>query len=80
MSAKSAPRRTASGPNEGWLDIAKTASAKAHIKKAIQKKNSDLMKEETIRRGTRARLESFAAQDIGEGEMEKLLEPAESLR
>jgi guanosine-3',5'-bis(diphosphate) 3'-pyrophosphohydrolase len=36
--------KTASGPNEGWLDIAKTASAKAHIKKAIQKKNSDIMK------------------------------------
>jgi (p)ppGpp synthase/HD superfamily hydrolase len=31
------------------------------------------MKDEAIRRGTRARLESFAAQDIGEGEMEKLL-------
>jgi|LAHS01.1.fsa_nt_gb guanosine-3',5'-bis(diphosphate) 3'-pyrophosphohydrolase len=65
--------KTASGPNEGWLDIAKTASAKAHIKKAIQKKNSDIMKDEAIRRGRESALESFAAQDIGEGEMEKLL-------
>src|SRR5574344_1458869 len=65
--------KTASGPNLGWLDIAKTASAKAHIKKAIQKKNSDIMKDEAIRRGRDSALESFAAQDIGEGEMEKLL-------
>jgi len=66
--------KTASGPNLGWLDIAKTASAKAHIKKAIQKKNADLTLEENIQRGHDAAVESFASQDIGEGEMSKLLD------
>lgn len=61
------------GPNQGWLEIAKTASAKSHIKKSIAK-NSQYLREETIRKGYESCLEAFKAQDIGVGEMEKLLE------
>ncbi|MCH3908783.1 MAG: bifunctional (p)ppGpp synthetase/guanosine-3',5'-bis(diphosphate) 3'-pyrophosphohydrolase [Bacilli bacterium] len=65
--------KTSLGPNGGWLDIAKTASAKAHIKKFLQKKNFDMMKDELIRKGLSSAAESFASQGIGQGEMEKYL-------
>jgi guanosine-3',5'-bis(diphosphate) 3'-pyrophosphohydrolase len=64
------------GPNEGWLEIAKTASAKAHIKKAIQKKNSELSLEDSIARGKAAPARPLRLKDIGEGEMLKLLDQA----
>jgi guanosine-3',5'-bis(diphosphate) 3'-pyrophosphohydrolase len=67
-SAKSA------GPNEGWLDICKTASAKQHIKKALNAKSNEFMAEDLIRKGRENCLEAFGNQDIGPGEMEKLLE------
>jgi guanosine-3',5'-bis(diphosphate) 3'-pyrophosphohydrolase len=65
--------KTATGPNEGWLEIAKTASAKSHIKKFLNQKNSELMAEENIKHGIESATESFSAQGIGPGEMEKLL-------
>jgi GTP pyrophosphokinase len=34
------------GPNEGWLKIAHTATAKNHIRKFLQKKNNDMLREE----------------------------------
>ena len=43
--------KTAPGPNENWLNIVKTSSAKGHIKRFLQKKNSNLVKEEKINRG-----------------------------
>ena len=35
--------KNAPGPNPSWLDVAKTASAKGHIKKFLQKKDADIM-------------------------------------
>ena len=61
------------GPNQGWLEIAKTSSARSHIKKIIAK-NSEFMREENVRRGYDTCVEAFKAQNIGTGEMEKLLE------
>lgn len=65
--------KNSQGPNQGWLEIAKTASAKSHIKKAIAKKN-EFMREETIRHGYESCVDAFKGQNIGVGEMEKMLE------
>lgn len=64
--------KNASGPNDSWLEIAKTAGAKSKIRKALQKKNA-FLREDNIARGKEACLEAFGAQGIGEGEMEKYL-------
>lgn len=64
--------KTASGPNDSWLEIAKTASAKARIRKALQRKNT-FIREETIARGRQNLLDAFEAQGIGPGEMDKYL-------
>jgi GTP pyrophosphokinase len=66
--------KTAPGPNTGWLEIAKSASAKAHIKKFLQKKNADFMRADQITKGHDSCVESFLNQGIGEGEMTKLLD------
>jgi len=65
--AKNAP-----GPNDSWLEIAKTAGAKSKIRKALQKKNA-FLREDNIAKGRSACLEAFQGQGIGEGEMEKYL-------
>lgn len=65
--------KNSAGPNQGWLEIAKTSSAKAHIKKMIAK-NNEFMREETIRHGYESCLEAFKGQDVGPSEMEKMLE------
>jgi len=64
--------KTAKGPNDSWLEIAKTASAKARIRKALQKKNV-FIREETIARGRQSLIDAFEAQGMGVGEMDKYL-------
>lgn len=64
--------KNSQGPNDSWLEIAKTAFAKAKIRKALQKKNV-FIREETIQKGKEQLLEAFSAQGAGPGEMEKLL-------
>lgn len=64
--------KTSTGPNDSWLEIAKTASAKARIRKALQKKNT-FIREDTIAKGKQAMLDAFEAQGMGPGEMEKYL-------
>ena len=71
--AKNAP-----GPNDSWLEIAKTSSAKAHSRRAIQKKN-DVLRDDLIAKGRESCLEAFGQQDIGPGEMEKLLSDSKTL-
>ena len=71
--AKNAP-----GPNDSWLEIAKTSSAKSHIRRFIQKKN-DFLRDDLIAKGRESCLEAFAQQDIGPGEMEKLLSDSKTL-
>ncbi len=65
--------KNSAGPNEGWLDIVKTASAKNHIRKALNAKNQAFLADENIRKGKESAIDSFKMQDIGEGEMEKYL-------
>lgn len=66
--------KTSSGPNNSWLEIAKTASAKAHIKKALQKKDAAIMKEEKVKAGRLSVMDSFRAQGFNEEETLKLLD------
>ncbi|MCQ2772620.1 MAG: bifunctional (p)ppGpp synthetase/guanosine-3',5'-bis(diphosphate) 3'-pyrophosphohydrolase [Bacilli bacterium] len=66
--------KTTSGPNDSWLEIAKTKSAKSHIKRAIMKKRAEMMKDDNIQRGKEMLLELFKSNDKGEGEMNNLIE------
>ncbi|MCQ2742142.1 MAG: bifunctional (p)ppGpp synthetase/guanosine-3',5'-bis(diphosphate) 3'-pyrophosphohydrolase [Bacilli bacterium] len=66
--------KTAPGPNASWLEIAKTASAKGHIRRAIQKKEAEMMREENIRNGRQSVVESFRAQGIEEDQVDGLLD------
>ncbi len=63
----------ASGPNTSWLDIAKTSSAKAHIRRALQKKDASIMKEEKIKQGRTSMMDSFKMQGFEEEEAMKIL-------
>lgn len=61
------------GPNEDWLKIATTNFAKSHIRKFLAKKNADFVKDEKIARGKQICIDTFKGLNIGEGEMENLL-------
>ncbi len=71
--------KNSAGPNEGWLELVKTASAKNHIRKALNAKNQAFLLEENIRKGKESAIDSFKMQDIGEGEMEKYLSDSKVL-
>jgi GTP pyrophosphokinase len=61
------------GPNEGWLKIAHTATAKNHIRKFLQKKNNDMLREEKIIKGKDNCLDAFREHGIYEKEMMTLI-------
>jgi len=62
------------GPNEGWLNIATSNFAKSHIRKFLAKKNADFMRDDKISSGKRAMLDAFKAINIGETEMERIVD------
>jgi GTP pyrophosphokinase len=57
------------GPNEGWLKIAHTATAKNHIRKFLQKKNNDMLREEKIIKGKDNCVDAFREHGVNEKEM-----------
>jgi len=57
------------GPNEGWLKIAHTATAKNHIRKFLQKKNNDMLREEKIIKGKDNCVDAFREHAVNEKEM-----------
>ncbi len=61
--------KSASGPNEEWLNIVKTSSAKSKIKKYLQKKNESLVKEDKIQRGKNILVDYFKDRGINEQDM-----------
>lgn len=65
--------KTSSGPNESWLNIVKTSSAKSRIKKFLLKKNSELVRDEKISRGKTICLDFFKDRGYSEKEMISLL-------
>ena len=67
------------GPNEGWLNIATSNFAKSHIRKFLAKKNADFMRDDKIIAGKKAMLDAFKTINIGETEMENLVDTNEVL-
>ena len=65
--------KTSPGPNESWLNIVKTSSAKSHIKKFLQKKNASFLREDKIRQGKQVALEFFKERGLDEKETINLL-------
>lgn len=61
------------GPNEGWLKIAHTATAKNHIRKFLQKKNNDMLREEKIVKGKDNCVDAFREHGVNEKEMMTLV-------
>lgn len=64
---------TASGPNESWLNMVKTSTAKSRIRKFLQKKNQDLMRDDKIAKGKQSCIDFFRDRDMNEKEMLDLL-------
>ena len=62
------------GPNEGWLKIAHTATAKNHIRKFLQKKNNEMIREEKITKGKGNCLDAFREYGLNEKEMLDLIQ------
>lgn len=65
--------KSAPGPNEDWLNLVKTSSAKSKIKKYLLKKNSELVKDEKIARGRTICLDFFKDRGYSEKEMDQML-------
>lgn len=61
------------GPNEGWLKIVKTNTAKSNIKKFLQKKNNELLRNDKINKGRQSCVDFFKERGVDEKEMENLL-------
>ena len=65
--------KNASGPNEGWLDIAVTSSARSNIRKFLAKKNMEMAREERISRGRTSCIDAFKERNVDENEMMEML-------
>ncbi|MCR5079204.1 MAG: bifunctional (p)ppGpp synthetase/guanosine-3',5'-bis(diphosphate) 3'-pyrophosphohydrolase [Bacilli bacterium] len=61
-------------PNSSWLEIAKTSSARSHIKKALQRKEEESLTEERTQSGKASLMDSFRNADILEEEAVRILE------
>jgi GTP diphosphokinase / guanosine-3',5'-bis(diphosphate) 3'-diphosphatase len=62
-----------SGPNDSWLEIAKTSSARNHIRRTLQKKDASIMKEEKIKQGKASLLDGFKLRGFDSDESLKIL-------
>ena len=65
--------KNASGPNEGWLDIAVTSSARSNIRKFLAKKNMEMAREERINKGRTSCIDAFKERNVDENEMMEML-------
>lgn len=66
--------KTAPGPNEGWLNLVVTNSAKTHIRKFLTRKNADLTRADDIVKGKTSLLDSFKDRGYTETEMNDRLQ------
>ncbi len=62
-----------SGPNDSWLEIAKTSSARNRIRRALQKKDALLLKDEKIKQGRNSLLDGFRLRGFEEEEALKII-------
>lgn len=67
-------------PNDSWLEIAKTASAKGHIRRALQRRDADLLRQERAKAGKQSLVDAFRMQDIDEAEMVRLIENSQAIK
>lgn len=65
--------KTSPGPNENWLSIVKTSSAKSHIKRFLMKKNIGLVRDEKISKGKTIMLDFFRDRGYDESQMMSLI-------
>lgn len=65
--------KNASGPNEGWLEIAVTSTARSYIRKYLAKKNANIEREERIAKGKQSCIDAFKERSVDENEMMELL-------
>lgn len=65
--------KTSPGPNEGWLKLVYTTSAKNHIRKFLKEKNADAMRDDKIAKGKVAMFDAFRDRGIEEKEALELL-------
>lgn len=65
--------KSAPGPNEGWLNLVVSNSAKSHIKKFLARKNADLTRSDDILKGRNSLLDSFKDRGYNENEMNERL-------
>ena len=61
--------KNAPGPNEGWLEIARTSSARNFIRKYLAKKNEEMIREEKIAKGHQSLVDAFEERGLSEEEM-----------
>ena len=67
-------------PNDSWLEIAKTSSAKNHIRRALQRRDADLLRQERSKAGKQSLVDAFKMQGIDEAEMVRLIESSQALK
>ena len=67
-------------PNDSWLEIAKTTSAKNHIRHALQRRDAELLKEERAKNGKQSLVDAFKTQGIDEAEMVRILDTSNVLK
>lgn len=65
--------KSSPGPNEGWLKIVATNSAKNHIRKFLAEKNADAMRADKIIKGRTAIIDAFKDRGIEEKEAFELV-------
>jgi len=65
--------KSSPGPNEGWLKIVQTASAKNHIRKFLMKKNADLLHDDHVAKGRTSAVDSFKDRGLTEQEMMEVI-------
>lgn len=65
--------KSSAGPNEGWLNIVKTNTAKSNIRKFLIKKNNELLRDEKISKGKQICIDFFNDRDLNEKEMLSLI-------
>jgi len=67
-------KKDAPGPNDDWLEMARSNMAKTCIRKYLMKKNADLVREDRIAKGKQSCIDSFLDREIGEEEMMRILD------
>lgn len=61
--------KSSTGPNESWMNLAKTNNAKNHVRKFLIKKNQEFLRTEGIEKGKSILIEAFKENGVHEREI-----------